>query len=328
MSLKPAVGVARALIVLSLLALTAPRALAEEGLWTFDAFPSATVERTLGVRVGPEWLGHVLAGSVRLTTGCSGALVSPHGLVMTNEHCVLACAQSLSDDTHDHVAGGYGVGDADEERPCPGLQAEILVGIADITGAVFKASAGKTGDDFVKARESLLAQAERVACRGDRRYRCQVISFFGGGQFKVYKYRRYQDVRLVFAPEFGVAFFGGDPENFTFPRYDLDVAALLACLVASAADVRRGGVRVRKPWHDATRAHRGSARDAARCHQPVAPGLQRGPARSPHRLFGPGPAPEAAGRRPPVRCGERLEGDPRAGRGPRRSGFPGRPPRR
>jgi hypothetical protein len=230
MSLQPAAAcfaaVASALMILNPPILPGSWAAAEEGLWTFDAFPAATVERTLGVRVGPEWLGHLLAGSVRLTTGCSGAIVSPRGLVMTNQHCVIACAQSLSDDAHDHVASGYGVGAADEEKPCPGLQAEILVGIADITSPVFKASAGKTGEDFVKARETMLARAEHVACRGDRRYRCQVISFFGGGQFKVYKYRRYEDVRLVFAPEFGVAFFGGDPENFTFPRYDLDVAAL------------------------------------------------------------------------------------------------------
>jgi hypothetical protein len=210
----------------ALMVLNPPPARAEEGLWTFDAFPSAAVERTLGVRVGAKWLEHVLAGSVRLTAGCSGALVSRQGLVVTNEHCILACAQSLSDDAHDHVAGGYGVGTVEEERSCPGLQAEILVGIADITDAVFKASAHKYGEDFVRTREAMLTRSERTFCQGDRRYRCQVISFFGGGQFKVYKYRRYDDVRLVFSPEFGVAFFGGDPENFTFPRYDLDVAAL------------------------------------------------------------------------------------------------------
>lgn len=201
--------------------------LAEEGLWTYDAFPAATVERTLGVRLGPAWLDHLRAGSVRLTSGCSGALVSPHGLVVTNQHCVLSCAQSLSDGDHDYVDEGFGLdAPAAGSRPCPGLQAEILVGIADVTGLVFKASAAKKGDDFVKARETVLAQIERVACGGDRRYRCQVISFFGGGQFKLYKYRRYDDVRLEFAPEFPVAFFGGDPENFTFPRYDLDVAVL------------------------------------------------------------------------------------------------------
>src|SRR5271165_1917985 len=125
MSLKSAAAriaaLACALMVLNPMILGASPAAAEEGLWTFDAFPAATVERTLGVHVGAGWLEHVLAGSVRLTTGCSGALVSPRGLVMTNEHCVLACAQSLSDDAHDRVAGGYGVGDADEEKPCPGL---------------------------------------------------------------------------------------------------------------------------------------------------------------------------------------------------------------
>jgi hypothetical protein len=212
--------------LLAIIGLWASPAVADEGMWTFDAFPSTTVERTLGVRLDSDWLDHLRAGSVRLTSGCSGAVVSPRGMVVTNQHCILGCAQSLSDAAHDHLTSGFGVGVAEPPRTCPALQAEILVGIADITGAVFKASAGKYGDDFVKARETILAQAERIACDGDRRYRCQVISFFGGGQFKVYRYRRYDDVRLVFAPEFPVAFFGGDPENFTYPRYDLDVAVL------------------------------------------------------------------------------------------------------
>jgi hypothetical protein len=208
------------------LALLPLPAVAEEGMWTYDAFPAAAVESTLGVHLDRAWLDHLRAGSVRLTTGCSGALVSPRGLVVTNQHCILACAQALSDGGRDHLAEGFGVGAAETPRRCPGLQAEVLVGIVDITTPVFKSSDGKHGGDFVKARETLLARAERIACADDRRYRCQVISFFGGGQFKLYKYRRYDDVRLVFAPEFSVAFFGGDPENFTFPRYDLDVAAL------------------------------------------------------------------------------------------------------
>ncbi len=213
-------------LISALLAMIPWTVRAEEGLWTFDAFPAATAEHALGVRLAPGWLDHLRAGSVRLTSGCSGAVVSPRAMVVTNQHCILACAQSLSDPAHDRLANGYGV-DADEPaRGCPGLQAEILVGIGDITDAVFKQSAGKQGDDFVRAREIVLYQAERAACRGDRRYRCQVISFFGGGQFKLYRYRRYDDVRLVFAPEFPVAFFGGDPENFTFPRYDLDMAVL------------------------------------------------------------------------------------------------------
>ena len=218
-------GVLAALLA-SLAGLFAPSAHAEEGMWTFDAFPAASVERSLGVRLDARWLEHLRAGSVRLTTGCSGALVSPHGLVVTNQHCILTCAESLSDPAHDRLAAGYGVGAAEPPRPCPGLQAEILEAIDDVTAQVFAASAAKYGDDFARAREAALANAERAACHGDRRYRCQVISFFGGGQFKVYRYRLYDDVRLVFAPEFPVAFFGGDPENFTFPRYDLDIAVL------------------------------------------------------------------------------------------------------
>jgi hypothetical protein len=227
------------LSALMLLIAGAPSAVrAEEGMWTFDAFPSATVERALGVRLRKGWLDHLRTASVRLTSGCSGALVSPRGMVVTNQHCVLACVQSLSDPAHDRLTIGYGVGEAEPPRPCPGLQAEVLDAIGDITDAVFKASAGKYGDDFVKARENILSLAERYACGHDRHYRCQVISFFGGGQFKVYRYRRYDDVRLVFAPEFGIAFFGGDPENFTFPRYDLDVAVLRLYERGSPAPVK------------------------------------------------------------------------------------------
>ncbi len=209
----------------ALLLVSSEPAFGEEGLWTFDAFPAAQVERSLGVRLDRAWLDHLREASVRLTSGCSAAAVSPGGLIVTNQHCVIACAQNLSDPAHDYLQSGYGVGEALPERSCPGVQAEILVGIADITAPVFQVSAGKYGDDFVKARESLFARAERAACAGDPRFRCQVIGFFGGGQFKIYKYRRYDDVRLVFSPEFAVAF-GGDSENFRFPRYDLDVAML------------------------------------------------------------------------------------------------------
>jgi hypothetical protein len=212
--------------LLAALILAPAAACGEEGMWTFDAFPSAAVERDLGVRLDQPWLDHLREGSVRLTSGCSGALVSPRGLVVTNHHCILSCVQSVSSDGHDRLAEGFGVGAAEPPRACPGLQAEILEGIVDITGPLFAVSAGKTGDAFIKARETLIAEAERNACAGDRRYHCQVISFYGGGEFKLYKYRRYDDVRLVFAPEFAVAFFGGDPENFSFPRYDLDMAVL------------------------------------------------------------------------------------------------------
>ena len=208
------------------LMLAGPATRAEEGMWTFDDIPSQRVEQSLGVRLDQAWLDHLRGASARLTSGCSGAVVSPQGLMLTNQHCVLDCEQSLSAPGADVIADGFLVDARSQERTCPGLQVETLQGIADVTGTIFASSAGKFGDDYVKAREEAIARVERADCKGDPRYRCQVISFYGGGLFKVYRYRRYADVRLVFAPEFDVAFFGGDEDNFSFPRHDLDCAFL------------------------------------------------------------------------------------------------------
>jgi hypothetical protein len=198
----------------------------EEGMWTFDNVPAARMQQSVGVKLDRTWLDHLRLASVRLTSGCSAALVSREGLALTNQHCVLPCAQSLSSPGRDFVADGFLTDARSQERLCPGLQAEVLVAIADATDAIFAASAGKTGEAWVLAREGAIARAERALCRHDARLRCQAIRFFGGAEFKVYAYRRYDDVRLVFAPELGAAFFGGDEDNFTFPRYDLDCAFL------------------------------------------------------------------------------------------------------
>jgi len=219
---RPLVGLWACVLAL----LAARPALAEEGMWTFDAAPTGQVRQSLGVRLDESWLRHLQRASVRLTSGCSGSVVSPEGLVLTSEHCLAECAQSLSPPGRDFVADGFVSESRAEERPCPGLQAEILVGIVDVTAEVFAASAGKFGQDYVAARETALTAAEREVCGADPRLRCQVIAFFAGGEFKVYRYRSYKDVRLVFAPEFSAAFFGGDVDNFAFPRFDLDFAFL------------------------------------------------------------------------------------------------------
>lgn len=195
-------------------------------MWTFDNVPVNRVQQSLGVRLEQPWLDHLRRASVRLTSGCSGAVVSRQGLVLTNQHCAIPCIQALSGPGADHLADGFGVDAETPERHCPGLQAEILEGIADITDAVFAASEGKWGADFVGAREAVITRAERDLCGRDPRLRCQAISFFGGGEFKIYKYRVYDDVRLAFAPDYATAFFGGDPDNFSFPRYALDFAFL------------------------------------------------------------------------------------------------------
>jgi Peptidase S46 len=216
----------RAALTAILLLLAAP-AFADEGMWTFDNFPSAAVKAKYGVTIDKAWLDHVRGAAIRLSDGCSASVVSADGLVMTNHHCVAGCAQNLSDAQHDYVKSGFFTDAREEEKQCPGIQAEILESITDVTAKVNAATVGKAGDVFVRARDGAIAGIEKSACQDhEATHRCQVISLYEGGQYKLYSYRKYSDVRLVFAPEFETAFFGGDPDNFNFPRYDLDVSFL------------------------------------------------------------------------------------------------------
>ncbi len=210
----------------ALVLLAGGAARADEGMWPFDEAPVSRVKDALGVSIDSRWLDHLRDASVRLTNGCSASIVSRAGLVLTNQHCVVTCAQQLSPLDRDYVNEGYLADARTDERTCPGVQAEVLVGITDVTAPIFAAGAGKIGEEYAAAREGAIAAAEQAVCAGDVRYRCQVISFYQGGQFKVYRYRRYADVRLVFAPELDAAWFGGDPDNYNFPRYDLDCAFL------------------------------------------------------------------------------------------------------
>lgn len=214
---------ARFAAAIAVFCFTAAPALADEGMWTFDNFPAARVQQAYGVAIDQPWLDHVRAASVRLTTGCSGAVVSREGLVVTNHHCVIQCVQALSTTTSDYIRDGFAATARSEERRCPGVQAEILTGITDITAQVRAATAGRTGEAYSRAQIAAMTLAEHAACGSDPHLRCQTISFYRGGQFQVYRYRKYEDVRLVFVPEFAAAFFGGDPDNFNFPRFNLDV---------------------------------------------------------------------------------------------------------
>jgi len=198
-------------------------ALADEGLWTFDNFPAAAVKAKYGVTIDKAWLDRVQHAAVRLSTGCSASLVSPDGLVLTNHHCILDCAQSLSTPRQDYIKSGFIATNRREERLCPGVQAEILTSISDVSDRINGAVAGKTGPEFVKSRDAMIAAIEQEGCAGKTAtLRCQVVTLYQGGQYKLYTFRKYSDVRLVFAPELATAFFGGDPDNFNFPRYDLE----------------------------------------------------------------------------------------------------------
>jgi Peptidase S46 len=204
--------------------LAAQVALADEGMWTFDHFPSQTVKARYGFEPDAAWLDKVRSSAVRLTTGCSASLVSKAGLVLTNHHCVVDCEQTLSTSEQDYVATAFLTHRLAEERQCPGMQAEILRQISDVTERVQAAISAGDPKDSVKLRDAAIARITDEACRGDATSRCQVVSLYQGGEYELYKYRKYSDVRLVFAPEFAISFFGGDPDNFNFPRFCLDSA--------------------------------------------------------------------------------------------------------
>jgi hypothetical protein len=215
----------RAAVIAAVLAFAAASgvARAEEGMWTFDNFPAAAVKAKYGVTIDQPWLDRVRGAAVRLSTGCSASVVSGQGLVLTNHHCASDCIQSLSTAKLDLTRAGYSAVARRDEKACPGMQAEILISISDVTARVSNAFVGKTGRDYVRARDAEVAAVEKEACAGkEATQRCQVLTLYQGGQYKLYTYRKYADVRLVFAPEFQMAFFGGDPDNFNFPRYDLD----------------------------------------------------------------------------------------------------------
>jgi len=209
---------------LCLFGVGAGTARADEGMWTFDNFPSGLVQARYGFAPDGAWLARVRASAVRLTSGCSASVVSADGLVLTNHHCVVECEQNLSTAQQDYVTSGFLTHARAEERLCPGMQAEILQQITDVTARVQKAIDAVEPKDAVKARDAATATIADEACKADTTSRCEVVSLYRGGQYKLYKYRKYSDVRLVFAPEFAVSFFGGDLDNFNFPRFCLDSA--------------------------------------------------------------------------------------------------------
>jgi hypothetical protein len=205
------------------LAFAASTARAEEGMWTFDNFPIARANQTLGTSIDQSFLDQVRLSSVKFG-GCSAGIVSGEGLVMTNNHCVATCVANLSTQATNYAETGFTPKAREEEVKCPGGTAEVLTGIADVTERMHKAGEGLSGAAFTQARDAEAGRIEQEACGDATDKRCQVVSLYRGGQFKLYTYKKYTDIRLAFAPEDRAATFGGDLDNFSFPRFAIDAA--------------------------------------------------------------------------------------------------------
>jgi len=209
-------------VFLCLLAL-GRRAMADEGMWLFNAFPQQKVKAKYGFEPIQQWLDHVRLGSVRFNNGGSGSFVSPDGLTFTNHHVGAVCVHQLSTHGHDYMREGFYAKTRSDEAKCPDLELNQLVGIEDVTAQIKDAAQpGMASAEAGQAQRAAMSNIEK-ACTSSTGLRCDVVTFYSGEVYNLYKYKKYTDVRLVFAPEFDIAFFGGDPDNFTYPRYDLDI---------------------------------------------------------------------------------------------------------
>lgn len=218
----------RTIAFLTAVSLPVSIAKADEGMWTFDAFPAAKMRADYGWAPDQAWLDKVRLAAVRLTGGCSASFVSDAGLILTNHHCVAHCVEDNSTAENNILKTGFTARSREEEKKCAGQQAEVVTSIKDVTPQVKAAIGSSSGDIAVKARNAIAAELEKQGCPDTGKTRCQVVSLYGGGQYKLYTYRKYSDVRLVWAPEAQAAQFGGDPDNFNFPRYSLDASFLRA----------------------------------------------------------------------------------------------------
>ncbi len=213
------------LLPAALLMAAGPVLHAEEGMWTFDNPPLKLLKARYNFTPSQEWLDHLRLSSVRLNDGGSGSFVSPNGLLLTNHHVARGQLQKNSTAQHDYLRDGFLAETAEHEIKSPDLEVNVLVAMEDVTARVQAATKGITDEaKALKARDAEIAAIAKEGKAKSGGLRSDVVSFYNGSEYWLYQYKAYTDVRLVFAPEQQAAFFGGDPDNFTYPRYDLDMA--------------------------------------------------------------------------------------------------------
>jgi hypothetical protein len=197
-------------------------AFADEGMWLFNAFPKDKVQAKYGFAPDQAWLDHVRLSSARAPNG-SSSFVSADGLIFTNHHIAQECIHDLSTNGKDYMKNGFYAPTRAEEPKCPGVEFIVLEDMQDVTTQVNAAvKPGMSTADAGKAQREEMSSLEKDC--STEGIRCDVVTLYSGAMYQLYKYKKYDDIRLVFAPEFDMAFFGGDPDNFEYPRYDLDIS--------------------------------------------------------------------------------------------------------
>src|SRR5580704_1632043 len=211
------------LLSVSLVSIATVAAVADEGMWLFNRPPRKELQEKYGFEPTPEWLEHVRKSSVRFNNGGSGSFVSSDGLVMTNHHVGADSLQKFGDATHNYLRDGFYAKTRADEKQCLDLELNVLDSIEDVTARVNAAvKPDMPGDQAFLARRAVINEIESESNKKTG-LRSDVITLYQGGEYDLYRYKRYTDVRLVFAPEQQAAFYGGDPDNFEYPRFDLDV---------------------------------------------------------------------------------------------------------
>ena len=196
----------------------------DEGMWLYNNPPRQLLKERYGFDPTDAWLDHVRLSSVRFNSGGSGSFVSPDGLVMTNHHVGADDLQKLSTPEKNYLRDGFHARTRDQEIKCKALELNVLIGIKDVTAEVNAAvKDGMAPGDAFKARQAKIAEIEAGTADPKKNIRADVVTLYAGGVYNLYTFKKYTDIRLVFAPEKQIAFYGGDPDNFEYPRYDLDI---------------------------------------------------------------------------------------------------------